>query len=778
MIRRCQAIVTIQRGKGLAIQHALNTVESYELEESIDNDADTFSVTVGDTKRLLEDALDRDNEVRVNLFINDAKNKLIPIFTGIADTVSRDSEYTMTISGRDIATSLAIDSDAVPQRWKNLYPAQFIQQRAHTLGIARTQVAKMSPVKTIFTDGTETEWSFWYRLARMRDMYMWTNHMNGGTLYVDKLGYSLSPSYLFGDPPRGQARNAWLPVEDVSQTSTKQGRKRRVIIYGDTAKKGKTVGRSLVQQAVDTTIPSWKKKPTQVLTSTKDKSPKALHDKAGVEIFESLVGAVEHLLTIHDQGQFIQQNKMCRVNLPAYGLVGNFFIVGVQRAGGVDGMTQIVRVREKGFALSKRVPDAPTLAKTGTSVSDDYKPASSIGAALAASGQVRWADSFVRATREYGVTAGWDFAVFLGTLLAMCDKETGFRNVRQTYTGSKPAESNVEWYGDPADQVTVAQPPDPSTITVNRDPEFTYHSRFANEHTNNLNPFSPNEAGVGPMQLTTLSYKQFADNLGWNGAPNNDEYHGGRWNPDSNIRAAAKVLADKGKENPPADPTNADDIWIAVQRYNGSGEAAVAYAADVKKRYDASFGPTATAAVSLPKSIPPGSSDTNVNIPGHGVIALPAATPIEIRKAIAFAYSKLGDPYHFGGDGSWVGGMQEFDCSSFVTAALAAGAPYLKNELNYPFPGNHGETTYSLFTQGRFPAVTKDNLLPGDLVFFTGSDGTQTAPGHVGMYLGDNLFIQDPNSGDVVKVSSLGEDYYVQTYVGARRIAVWTQRPG
>jgi cell wall-associated NlpC family hydrolase len=60
-------------------------------------------------------------------------------------------------------------------------------------------------------------------------------------------------------------------------------------------------------------------------------------------------------------------------------------------------------------------------------------------------------------------------------------------------------------------------------------------------------------------------------------------------------------------------------------------------------------------------------------------------------------------------------------------------------------------------------AVSRENLAPGDLVFFNGL-------GHVGLYIGGGQFIHAPHTGDVVKISSLSESWYASTYVGARRL--------
>ena len=388
-----------------------------------------------------------------------------------------------------------MDSDAIPQRWRHVRPKEFIEGQAHALGISSTQIGKMSQINSIFTDGSETIWAFWYRIARMKEAYMWTNHLAGGTLIVEKLGYSLGPSYFLGDPPKGQPRNLWIQVEAITQTATKQGRKRKVIIYGATAKKGKVPGKALVSQAIDTAIRDWKKQPISVLTSTVDKTADDLHKRAGAEVFEAIVGAIEWQLTIRDTGQLIQQNKMCRINMPHYMPPGNYFVVGVTRQGSPQGMTQIVRVREKGFALSKRVPDAPVLAKTPTSVSDEYKSAANITAQLKG---VRWGDSFVRATREYGTANGWDFSLFLGVLMSICRVESNFHNEREIHTS---ADSNIEWYAKPtgdggSDVPAVhAQTPGQPAITVKPTvPSLSkeidrWHELFANNPGNPDNPF-------------------------------------------------------------------------------------------------------------------------------------------------------------------------------------------------------------------------------------------------------------------------------------------------
>jgi Cell wall-associated hydrolases (invasion-associated proteins) len=70
-------------------------------------------------------------------------------------------------------------------------------------------------------------------------------------------------------------------------------------------------------------------------------------------------------------------------------------------------------------------------------------------------------------------------------------------------------------------------------------------------------------------------------------------------------------------------------------------------------------------------------------------------------------------------------------------------------------------TTYTQIGEGT--PVDRNNLKPGDLIFF----GTYSDPHHVGMYVGNNCFIEAPFSGDVVRVTPLDD---ADEYLCARRI--------
>ena len=124
--------------------------------------------------------------------------------------------------------------------------------------------------------------------------------------------------------------------------------------------------------------------------------------------------------------------------------------------------------------------------------------------------------------------------------------------------------------------------------------------------------------------------------------------------------------------------------------------------------------------------------------------------PTKGEQIVAVAKSCLGIPYVWGG-----ASPSGFDCSGLVY--------YVLKTLGYS-PYRTASQQYKMGTY-----VSKDNLQPGDLVFFAGTykDGIS----HVGIYVGDGKFIHSPHTGDVVKYSDLTTGYYANHYYGARRVA-------
>lgn len=98
--------------------------------------------------------------------------------------------------------------------------------------------------------------------------------------------------------------------------------------------------------------------------------------------------------------------------------------------------------------------------------------------------------------------------------------------------------------------------------------------------------------------------------------------------------------------------------------------------------------------------------------------------------------SHLGEPYVWGGTTPGA-----FDCSGLVQYAYSKA-------LGTSIP----RTTYYQCLQGQ--DVDFEDLQMGDLVFFANSKGICT---HVGIYLGEDCYIEAPHTGDVVKVTSMAD---------------------
>lgn len=67
-------------------------------------------------------------------------------------------------------------------------------------------------------------------------------------------------------------------------------------------------------------------------------------------------------------------------------------------------------------------------------------------------------------------------------------------------------------------------------------------------------------------------------------------------------------------------------------------------------------------------------------------------------------------------------------------------------------------------------AVDREDLLPGDLVFFASKGGLGQIH-HVGMYIGDGMMIHSPNSSSAVNIQAVDSEPYGEEYWGARRYA-------
>lgn len=109
----------------------------------------------------------------------------------------------------------------------------------------------------------------------------------------------------------------------------------------------------------------------------------------------------------------------------------------------------------------------------------------------------------------------------------------------------------------------------------------------------------------------------------------------------------------------------------------------------------------------------------------------------------------LGTPYKFGGTT-----MNGIDCSAFTQTVY-------QNTILVDLL----RSARQQFTQGTV-IENKDELEFGDLVFF--NTRRRVRPGHVGIYIGDDLFAH-ASSKHGVTISSMNHQYYSKRYMGARR---------
>lgn len=118
------------------------------------------------------------------------------------------------------------------------------------------------------------------------------------------------------------------------------------------------------------------------------------------------------------------------------------------------------------------------------------------------------------------------------------------------------------------------------------------------------------------------------------------------------------------------------------------------------------------------------------------------------QQIVAFARQFIGVPYVWAGRSS-----DGFDCSGFVW--------YVYDNFGIHLPR---------MADGQFEVglqVGRRDLAPGDLVFFS---TYEPGPSHVGIYAGSGLFIHASSGADAVTVTPINKAYYLERYLGARRL--------
>lgn len=136
------------------------------------------------------------------------------------------------------------------------------------------------------------------------------------------------------------------------------------------------------------------------------------------------------------------------------------------------------------------------------------------------------------------------------------------------------------------------------------------------------------------------------------------------------------------------------------------------------------------------------------------IAGMPASGTAAGSEVVAEAERFLGAPYVWGGDSP-----AGFDCSGLVQ--------YVYGQLGVSLPRTSEEQA-----QVGTPVASLATAVPGDLVFFPGSDGTAASPGHVGIYLGDGMMIDAPHTGTDVQIQPVSS---TGTPVAIRRIGATSE---
>lgn len=135
------------------------------------------------------------------------------------------------------------------------------------------------------------------------------------------------------------------------------------------------------------------------------------------------------------------------------------------------------------------------------------------------------------------------------------------------------------------------------------------------------------------------------------------------------------------------------------------------------------------------------------------IVHVPVASIDRGAEEVLFrALGLVGTPYRYGGN-TPAGG---FDCSGLI------GYVY-RDAAGVSLP----RSTRELISM-RAPAVGRNALKSGDLVFFATSGGRQVS--HAGIYVGDGRFVHAPSSGGTVRLDSLSNSYWQRTYLDAKRV--------
>lgn len=121
-----------------------------------------------------------------------------------------------------------------------------------------------------------------------------------------------------------------------------------------------------------------------------------------------------------------------------------------------------------------------------------------------------------------------------------------------------------------------------------------------------------------------------------------------------------------------------------------------------------------------------------------------------VKALLEEAEKHLGKRYVFGSNGP-----NTFDCSSFVAWTFTHSG--VKN-----MPRTTAQAMYNSTER-----VSKEDLRPGDLVFFTGTYDAGRPVTHIGIYVGNGTMI---HAGDPIQYANLNSNYSQNHYYGGGRV--------
>ncbi|MGE0115599.1 MAG: C40 family peptidase [Steroidobacteraceae bacterium] len=124
--------------------------------------------------------------------------------------------------------------------------------------------------------------------------------------------------------------------------------------------------------------------------------------------------------------------------------------------------------------------------------------------------------------------------------------------------------------------------------------------------------------------------------------------------------------------------------------------------------------------------------------------------PTKVGDEIALrAISLVGKPYRYGG-----ADLHGFDCSGLVY--------YIHQALGLAVPRTAADQQRAAIS------VDRTDLLPGDLLFFKTTSSKYIS--HVGIYVGENRFVHAPQSGKLIELRTLDDEYYGSRLAGSGRL--------